>query len=349
MGLSRKEAMKEELHNSCECWFLDVGQGTSNVIFLGERRAIVIDCGPKSSKATLELLDRYVDTIEALVISHNHEDHDGNVQRILNQYRNAVNAIYFLRDGTPSSNITTFALLQSSEFKSDFPDPERLEGNETVYSKDDLNLTVMYPGFMNNLEFEEDPNLTSGILRLKCGNRKIVYPGDAGIKSWKSLSRKYGQQPLTCDVMAIPHHGGGLAKRNRPADHQELYSKYIKPQYGVISVGSSNSHRHPLPEAIVALREQGVEVICSQMTAQCCQNLELIRQVPRSITQPSRSSKKSSSTQGGKSRNVACFGSVAVEVSRNLIKISDISAFNRAFQKFSQIPSFNPMCRKTSS
>ena len=338
--------MKEELKNSCECWFLDVGQGTSNVILLGEGRAIVIDCGPKSSTETLKLLDRYVHTIEALVISHNHEDHDGNVQRILNQYRNAVKAIYFLRHGTPSSKITTFALLQSPEFKSDFPRPSRLEGDKTVYSESNLNLTVLYPDFSGNLEFEEDPNLTSGILRLKCGNRKVVYPGDAGIKSWKSLSQIYGQQPLTCDVMAIPHHGGGLAKRNRPADHQELYSKHIKPQHGVISVGSLNSHKHPLPEAIVALRDQGTEVFCSQMTTQCCQDLELIRQVPRSIPQPSRSSKTQSKTQGGKSRNVACFGSVAIEVSENNIKISDISAFNRAFQKFNQIPPFTPMCRR---
>ncbi|MBC8378031.1 MAG: MBL fold metallo-hydrolase [Planctomycetes bacterium] len=337
--------MKEELQNSCECWFLDVGQGTSNVILLGEGRAIVIDCGPKSSKETIELLNRYVHTIEALVISHNDEDHDGNVQRILNQYRKAVNAIYFLKDRSPSSKIATFALLSSPEYKKDFPEPKGLVTDCTVFSENNLNLTVLYPGFMDNLEFEDNPNLTSGVLRLKCGNRKIVYPGDAGIKSWKSLSQKYGQKPLTCDVMAIPHHGGGLAKINRPADHQELYSKYIKPQYGVISVGSSNSYKHPLPEAIVALRKQGIEVICSQMTVQCCQDLELVRRVPRSIPQPSRSSKRQDKTQGGKSRNVACFGSVAIEVSENDIKISDISAFNRAFQKFEQIPSFTPMCK----
>jgi hypothetical protein len=32
-----------------ECYLLDVGQGTSNVILLGDRRAIVIDCGRSAS------------------------------------------------------------------------------------------------------------------------------------------------------------------------------------------------------------------------------------------------------------------------------------------------------------
>ena len=70
-------------HPICECWFLDVGQGTSNVILLGGGRAIVIDCGPRGSRETLAVLTRYVDTIEALIISHNDADHDYNTPRIM--------------------------------------------------------------------------------------------------------------------------------------------------------------------------------------------------------------------------------------------------------------------------
>ncbi|NLW84990.1 MAG: MBL fold metallo-hydrolase [Phycisphaerae bacterium] len=307
--------MKEELHNSCECWFLDVGQGTSNVILLGEGRAIVIDCGPKSSRETLELLVQYVKTIEVLIISHNDIDHDGNVGRILNQYRKAINAIYFLRDRTPSENIAAFALLKSPEFIDDFPSPKRLEANQAVWAENNMDLTVLYPSFMANLESENCPNLTSGILQFKCGNHKIVYSGDTGLKVWEALSEQYRQRPLVCDVMTIPHHGGKIANTKRLVDHQKLYTDFIRPNLGIISTGSSNIYKHPLPETIRALSELGIEVICTQMTTQCCQDLESIRQVPRVIPQPSRSSKNISSTQSGKSRNVACFGSVVLEVS----------------------------------
>ena len=252
--------MKEDLHNSCECWFLDVGQGTSNVILLGEGKAIVIDCGPKSSTETLRLLERYVKTIEALIISHNDKDHDGNVGRILNHYRNAINAIYFLKDRTPSANIATFALLKSPEFKYDFPSPQMLVANQTVWQDNNFDLTVLYPSFMANLEHENCPNMTSGILRLKCGKHKIVYSGDAGIKAWESLSQQFGQRPLICDVMTIPHHGGKIASTNRLLDHQKLYTDFVRPKMSIISTGSSNRDRHPLPETISALRELGIEV-----------------------------------------------------------------------------------------
>jgi competence protein ComEC len=336
--------MKDEFYNACECWFLDVGQGTSNVILLGGGRAIVIDCGPKSSTETLELLDRYVDTIEVLVISHNDSDHDGNVQRILNQYRKAVNAIYFLKDRTPSSNITTFALLESPEYKNDFPRPKRLEGNQTIFSGDNLNLAVLYPSFVDNLELDGHPNSTSGILRLTCDNRKVVYSGDAGLKAWESLSQQASQKPLTCDIMTIPHHGGKLADKNRLSDHYTIYSEIIKPTYGIISVGSSNQHKHPLPDSVNSLKELDVEVLCSQMTTNCCKKLELIRQTSRSILPPSRSSNIEDKTRQGNSRNVACFGSVALEISKDDIRISGMSMFNKAFQKFYSIPSFAPMC-----
>jgi hypothetical protein len=221
-----------------------------------------------------------------------------------------------------------------------------LEADQTVFSENKLNLTVLYPSMMDNLKLEGRPNTTSGILCLKCGNRKIVYSGDATIEAWESLSQKYKQKPLLCNVMTVPHHGGKVSKQNEAADQQKLYSEFVKPQYGIISVGSWNSHRHPLPEAINALRGSGIEVFCSQMTTQCCEDLERIRRIPRIITQPSRSSKREDKTQGGKSKNVACFGSLALEVSEDEIKVSSLPAFNRAFHEFRNIPTFTPICKR---
>ena len=87
-----------DVSSVCECWFLDVGQGASNVILLPNNRAIVIDCGPKGSNETIQLLKRYTDTLEALIITHNHSDHDGNVAEILCAFPRAIRRIYFLRD-----------------------------------------------------------------------------------------------------------------------------------------------------------------------------------------------------------------------------------------------------------
>lgn len=334
------------MRNSCECWFLDVGQGTSNVILLGDGRAIVIDCGPKSSTETVELLKRYVDTIEALIISHNDSDHDGNVQRVLTQYKKAIKNIYFLKDRNPATNITIFGLLKSSQFKDDFPAPKRLEADQVIFSEKGLNLTVLYPTMMDNLANEDKPNTTSGILRLNCGNRKIVYSGDATIAAWMSLSQKHGQKPLVCDVMTIPHHGGSISSRNEYESQKLLYSKIIRPQCGVISVGTSNQHDHPQIETLTALKEQQIEVFCTQMTEKCSHDLESIRQVARYIHQPSRSSQEEEKTGGGNSKNVACYGSVVVELVNDEIKISNLLFFGKTFQQFCQVPSFSAMCKR---
>jgi beta-lactamase superfamily II metal-dependent hydrolase len=202
----------------CECWFLDVGQGAANIILLGGGRAIVIDCGPCGSRETLTLLRRHVDTIEALVISHNDADHDHNAPVVLTEYRKAINRIFFLQDRNVQEMRRTFGLLRYAP-QGDYPIPQRLEANggapRVLYSADDITLTVMYPDLISNLTAQNSgrvkPNQTSAILRLTCGGRRIIFSGDATIEAWEYLSSKMSKaKPLNCDIMTIPHHGGNL-------------------------------------------------------------------------------------------------------------------------------------------
>lgn len=274
---------------NAECWFLDVGQGSSNVILLGDGRAIVIDCGPKNSTATIELLKRYVDFIDVLVVSHNDADHDGGVTRILGNYPKAIEKIYFLSDRT-SNQIRTFRLAKREYEAGNLLDvPKRLEVNkqpQIIYSDNDKNIAMklFYPDLMDSLESEESvvqrANRTSGILGLFCGNRNIVYSSDATIVSWESIAEKMSDSiPLQCDVMTITHHGGSITD-NRSEESQaqkRVYSEIINPKLGVISVGSSNQYGHPLAPTISALRKNNIKILCTQITPQCFDDLESIR------------------------------------------------------------------------
>jgi len=320
--------------SSCECWFLDVGQGTSNVILLGEGRAIVIDCGPRGSKQTIQLLEQYVDTIEALIISHNDIDHDFNVEEVLAAFPKAINRIFFLRD-RPPENIRTFSILMSKQ-KENYPRPEWIESGKVIFSEGDIILRTLYPDLMENLEAEKSgrrmPNRTSGILQLKCGNRKIVFSGDATIEAWDSLaSRIQDKKPLCCDIMTVPHHGGKISQNPSQENscQEKLYSEIIKPSYGILSVGTINQYNHPSPEAISALREAGVNVLCTQMTKKCSGDLEAVRSLRRTINRPARSKINKSRTRGGNSKNVACFGSVVAEISTDCVKISNLDRYKK--------------------
>lgn len=344
---------------NAECWFLDVGQGSSNVILLGDGCAIVIDCGPQNSTTTIELLKRYVDFINVLVISHNDSDHDGGVARILENYPKAIDKIYFLSDRT-SNQIRTFRLARREyEAGNLFDVPKRLEVNkqpQIIYSDNDKNiaLKLFYPDLMDSLKSEESgarrANRTSGVLGLFCGNRNIVYSSDATIVSWESIAEKMSDSiPLRCDVMAIPHHGGRISdNRSEESQAQErLYSKIITPQFGVISVGSSNQHGHPLASTISALRNNNVKILCTQITPRCFDDLESIRPgLVKPFFGPSQSTAKVRKTSRARwSKDVGCVGSIVVEVSPNKVNVRPYNTLQREINQLIGSDNFHPLCQ----
>lgn len=341
----------------CECWFLDVGQGSANVILLGGGRAIVIDSGPATSVQAIELLKSYVDTIEVLIVTHNDQDHDGNIARLLYAFPNAIGDIFFLKDRKPSEIrlYKTLAILRS-ERQNSYPEPRRLEANpdkpQVLFDQDGVKLSLLYPTFSNNLDSESEGarkhNYTSGIIKLSCNDRRVVFSGDATIEAWDSIiSKVKGEKPISCDIMTIPHHGGkiGNSLQTEQSSQKRLYQEIIKPRYGVVSVGTRNSHNHPTQETISSLVSSGVKVLCTQMTLECSKNLETIRSLRRTIRKPACSTHSENRSSGGYSRHVACFGSVVAEVSSEAVRISNLVDFEKDMTSFKQLSAFTPLCR----
>ena len=335
-----------------ECWFFDVGQGASSVIYLGNGQAIVIDCGPGRSKQAWQFLHKHVSNIKALIFSHNDSDHINGSAGILGDFVGIVEKIYFLADGKHEK---VLGLLNTYDPQGTIP-CERLEktseGSKVIFHEGDIKLEIIYPGLISNLRSEKAgsrrANQTSAILKLTCGKKCIIFSGDATIEAWERLSKEYlKEQPFECDIMTIPHHGGRITVgRGESRAQKKLYTKIIKPKYGIVSVGTSNDHGHPCPETISAMIEYGIEVLCTQMTLKCCNNLEEIRSVNRIIAQPSLSSRKRRITQSGRSKNVACLGTITSEVNPKEIKITQIKTHLQNMELFSKIPSFKPLCHE---
>jgi beta-lactamase superfamily II metal-dependent hydrolase len=307
------------------------------------------------SEQTIQLLTReHIHTIEALIVSHNDSDHDYNVGQVLYEYRKATRRIFFLQDRAVRNSMpTTFGVLKRSA-DGDFPCPERLETNagtaKKLFAQDGVILSILYPDLMANLTAQGAgrANQTSAILRLSCGRRRVVFSGDATIEAWEWLASKFpGAKPLTCDVMTIPHHGGAISKSKaqETACQHRLYADWVRPEYGIVSVGTSNQDGHPSIDTINALLDTGVKVLCTQMTEQCCADLESIRSSHGVLPMPSRSMREESVTHSGKSRHVACFGSVIAEVSETNVRISNLKRHEQTMKAFSKSTGFSPLCR----
>lgn len=344
IGMDKKECF--------ECCFLDVGQGSSSVIYLGDGEAIVIDCGPGRSKETLKFLKRYVSNIKALIFSHNDSDHINGASGVLAEYKGMIEWIYILDDGKYEKII---AILESWD-PEDRPKALRTEygadGRGIIFDESEIKIEIIYPSMHANVSAQKAgsrrANQTSAIIKLTCGQKCVVFSGDATIEAWEYLSNIYLQEkPFECDVMTIPHHGGRITSGSEEYETQKrLYSQIIKPKYGIISVGTANPYNHPCFEGISAMIESGVEVLCTQMTAKCCDDLEEIRGVNRIITQPSLSSRKEDRTKSGKSRNVACVGTITAEITPDEIKINQLDRHRRNIEFFSKISSFKSLCGK---
>jgi len=352
-----------------ECWFLDVGQGTSNIILLGAGRAIVIDCGPKATAVPLLLLKRYVHTIEALVISHNDGDHDGGVARILDAYPRAIKRIFFLVE-RPAIYIRTHALvMREKAAKQLLADPVRLEASSQPQSlyrdpESEVDLRLFYPTLGEALEAEaagaRRPNASSAVLVLFCGNKSIVFTGDATMEAWEAIAQRLPEAlPLPCDIMTVPHHGGHITPRladetdesrdsREQAAAQTLYGKIIRPHLAIVSVGSSNKFRntiHPIPATIAAIRNTGAQVLCTQMTPHCSDDLELVRPGTLSPAYPSRSSDQVRKTASDRSKDVACGGSIVAEISPSHVSVARWHEHSQILDERSAAGVIHPICQ----
>jgi len=300
----------------------------------------------------LEFLLRHVNKIKALIFSHNDLDHINGTSGVLANFAELIDEIYFLNDGK-YEKVIAFLERYDPENRIDKYRPEYgKNGRGIILDEEGLKVEIIYPDLMSNLQAENAgnrrANQTSAIIKLTFGEKCIIFAGDATIEAWEYLSDNYFSQKLfECDVMTIPHHGGRITTGTEESKIQKrLYTKIIKPRYGIISVGTCNRHDHPCSETINAMIESGIEVLCTQMTAQCCCELEKIRGVSRIITQPSLSSRRKKITRSGKSKNVACLGTITAKVSSKEIKINQLEIHKRNRKLFSKISTFNSLCGK---
>lgn len=334
-----------------ELYFLDVGQGTCQIILLGDRKAIVIDCGAKRDRTALKFLLRYgVQYITRLIVSHSHDDHMGAAPAILGEYQDRIETIAFVKDHqflrsdfwTRISQLLTEKVLKKKQLIR----LERSNRPQLLWSKPESRAKLMTysPTAAENLAADdaEKPNQTSAVLFFDVGENRVIFAADSQVEQWEEMQGKRSS-PFPCKVLAVSHHGGTT---HETADSSRLYGTIVMPEVAVVSVGTSNSHGHPRKEVIDALRASGATVICTQITKQCSGDLESVRPgVLRPIDLIGRSSPTAESTPSGKSRNVACAGTVLAKLTPESVIVERLEAHQTGVQSLSNTNSGCPMCR----
>ena len=341
-----------------ECYFLDVGQGTSQVIDLGDDSAVVIDCGPVF-RPLGELLFRLgIKRIASMILSHNHHDHTGGAVDLARNYRGAIDKVYFLQDRSAvgMQTLDHFSYLREHSKNGSLPTPRFLQQSQIIPLTNDVKLEVLFPDSFSNIDAQKSghPNHTSGILLLHCGNTRILFSGDAEIGAWREVIRSRNNQPIECDVLAVPHHGGQIVRHPKPNEDPEqfhaaistdlkwLYETAIQSQTAVISTGSNNSYNHPLPPHVTALRNSGVCVLCTQITTRCSKDIDRFRP---SVIDFARRQAPLPARPRSENAGVACAGTVLVQIGADQVQIERLTEHQTAIDTHLTTSQDHPLCR----
>jgi competence protein ComEC len=339
-----------------EVYFLDVGQGTSHLILLGNRQAIVVDAGPKTDSILFQAIARYsVERLVRFVTTHSHSDHVGGAERILSTYTDSIDELWFLDDPQLRKSRFFRRIRQLVDDKELLPSQlRRIERDSLpreIYADDssDLRLTILSPDFATNLAAidDGDPNKTAAIIVLQVGSVRIVFGSDSWFEQWKAIHAERNR-PLNCDILAVPHHGGNMGQ-SADEGFRLLYGDIIRAKNAIISVGTRNTFGHPKPIVVDALRQSGATVICTQITDKCCHNLEAVRRGLLSPLEPVRQSLATKKMNASyKSQRVACAGTVVADISNDRVAIRNLLSHQGGIDALAKEPFGCPICRTNS-
>jgi competence protein ComEC len=251
--------------------FLDVGQGDASVILLpGGRQAVLVDCGRGGSAAVLDYLRQSsILELPLVFMTHSDEDHVGGMLEVLDNFWGTVGALAFLPDRVVnmSENPHYRHLLRGlGRYKRQQPCAYWRPVDGKTRTLQGTTLTVLHPADEDHWEAvgSGQQNESSVVLRIEYLGRRFLLAADAERRAWRwMLSR---QTDIRADVFKCPHHGGWDP---RLPQILSLVSAHLL----VISVGSMNSHSHPQPKTLAALRAYtsagGKRLMCTQVTRRC--------------------------------------------------------------------------------
>ncbi len=206
-----------------EIIFLDVGQGDAVLLREGEHVALV-DAGP-TDNIVKKLKHLGVKKLDLFVASHNHDDHIGGADAVLEHFDVGT----YLDNGFPAATFIQNRVLELMRKKH----VRLATPTIATFAFGDAILRFLpLPRFPGG---DEQNNRSIGLL-VEHGHFKALFTGDSEVEeiaAWLTL----GLIP-DVDVLKAAHHGS----RNGVSP---LLLHQSKPEVVVISVGKENVYGHP--------------------------------------------------------------------------------------------------------
>jgi competence protein ComEC len=215
-------------HLGTEVIFLDLNQGDAILIrdSFPECTALIDTGNGRNGEVTGYLKRKGIRKLDYLILTHNHDDHNGEAELILKELK--------------VSHLVT-GYWDDSVFRSQADQAVR---SGDVLSCGKIEMQILHPD--RDYPYANNDSL---VIYSKIGDLRFLFMGDAD-RSIESRIQKLG---LRADVIKIGHHGSATS-----SDPGFLAS--ISPTYAIIQTGQVKSFGFPSPKVVADLNDLGIKV-----------------------------------------------------------------------------------------
>jgi competence protein ComEC len=219
----------------------DVGQGMAVLIETKQHR-LLYDTGPYyspesdgGSRVLLPYLNaRGIHHLDAMIVSHNDNDHSGGALSVLS----AVPTDLLMTSVKPDSPIALAARRHQA----------CIAGQHWEW--DGVRFEILQPTAASYESEKWKPNARSCTLKISTDKLSILLPGDIEAIQEEELVNSVPEK-LAATVLLAPHHGSGTS--STPA-----FLRAVHPELAVFQVGYRNRYHHPKPEVFQRYADFGV-------------------------------------------------------------------------------------------
>jgi competence protein ComEC len=184
-----------------------------------------------------------IDTLDAVVLSHDDNDHLGGLISVVQQF--PVRRIFL---SNPPGNSPEFLSFQNMVQGRGVPS-QTVWAGQMLPGFEDVSVWVLHPDSGNSQGFEG--NNASVVLQVRIGQTSFLFPGDVQVPAESELLRY--KELLNSQVLLVCHHGS--ANSNSLA-----FLQAVKPEIAVISAGKRNPYGHPAAQVLERLSSLSCDI-----------------------------------------------------------------------------------------